>query len=305
MSKLSKWINQDLCGVVAALENSITRDPLVHTRKGMNIANRELIISSLEEILSVLFPGVLGSHLLGERELNLFLCDRLRYTMPTLVNQAERVLDYISKLEGKSSARNKAKAVEGAISLVESLPSVRNTLLTDITAAYEGDPAAISRDEVLISYPCIQTIATYRIAHQLYLTGIPIIPRVMTEWAHSKTGIDIHPGARIGPFFFIDHGTGVVIGETTTIGKRVKIYQGVTLGALSFPKDKNGNPIKGIKRHPDIEDNVIIYAGATVLGGKTVIGRNAVIGGNCWITSSVPRNTRVVADTGGHIVRKK
>jgi serine O-acetyltransferase len=160
-------------------------------------------------------------------------------------------------------------------------------------AAYEGDPAARSIMEVVMSYPGLQAIMVQRIAHILYQEQVPLIPRIMTEHAHSQTGIDIHPGAQIGPGFFIDHGTGVVIGETSTIGKHVKLYQGVTLGALSFPKDKDGNPIKGIKRHPNVEDNVTIYAGATILGGETTIGTGSEIGGNVWLTHSVPPHSKV------------
>jgi serine O-acetyltransferase len=162
-----------------------------------------------------------------------------------------------------------------------------------VEAAYEGDPAAKNLDEIILSYPGLEAIAIYRIAHELHIQGVPLIPRIMTEFAHVRTGIDIHPGAEIGDSFFIDHGTGVVIGETCSIGNNVRIYQGVTLGALSFKKDKDGKLFKGIKRHPTIEDNVIIYAGATILGGETVIGRNSVIGGNVWLVDSVPPGTTV------------
>jgi serine O-acetyltransferase len=163
----------------------------------------------------------------------------------------------------------------------------------DIQSAYAGDPAAVSTDEVILSYPCVLAITAYRIAHVLYLDGIPLIPRIMSEHIHSITGIDIHPGASIGKNFFIDHGTGVVIGETTEIGDNVKLYQGVTLGALSFPKDEKGNIIKGRKRHPTIGNNVVIYSGATILGANAVIGDDVVIGGNVWITSPVASGTTI------------
>ena len=172
-------------------------------------------------------------------------------------------------------------------SFLKSLPEVAAVLHTDILAAYAGDPAAKSAEEVLLAYPSFEAISVFRLAHQLQMLGVPMLPRMMTESAHSKTGIDIHPGATIGNYFFIDHGTGVVIGETTVIGEHVKLYQGVTLGAKSFPSDENGNPIKGIQRHPRIGNNVVIYAGATILGGDTVIGDNCVIGGNVWLTHSV------------------
>ena len=177
---------------------------------------------------------------------------------------------------------------------VAALPEVRRLVETDVTAAYEGDPAATSRMEVVMAYPGLYAVTIHRLAHELYRLKVPIIPRIMSELAHSKTGIDIHPGATIGERFFIDHGTGVVVGETTVIGKNVKLYQGVTLGARSFDKDsETGALVKGIKRHPNVEDNVVIYAGATILGGNTTIGHDSEIGGNVWLKDSVPPNSRV------------
>jgi serine O-acetyltransferase len=171
---------------------------------------------------------------------------------------------------------------------------LRRQLAEDVQAGYDGDPAAKSTDEVIFAYPAIYAISVYRIAHELSNNGIPLLPRIMTEFAHSKTGIDIHPGARIGRGFFIDHGTGVVIGETTIIGDNVKVYQGVTIGAMSFAKDEEGQMVRGRKRHPTIEDNVVIYSGATILGGETIIGEGSIIGGNVWLTHSVPPGTRVI-----------
>jgi serine O-acetyltransferase len=188
--------------------------------------------------------------------------------------------------------------------LVKSLPDIQRILQTDIVAAYEGDPAAKSTMEVVMSYPAFYAIAVHRIAHLLYEMNAPLVPRIMTEYAHSRTGIDIHPGATIGPGFFIDHGTGVVIGETCFIGNNVKLYQGVTLGALSFEKDANGRLIKGIKRHPNVEDNVVIYAGATILGGETTIGRNSEIGGNVWLTHSVPPYSKVYNQQPKPLIRQ-
>jgi len=188
--------------------------------------------------------------------------------------------------------------------LLRHIPAIRQLLVKDVKAAYNGDPAALSYAEVVLSYPCMVAITTHRVAHELYCLDVPLIPRMMSEYAHSRSGIDIHPGARIGESFFIDHGTGVVIGETCEIGNRVKIYQGVTLGAKSFPLDEHGNPIKGIKRHPTIEDDVIIYAGATILGGDTCIGRGSVIGGNVWITSSVPPYTQVLQKKPEHEIKR-
>jgi serine O-acetyltransferase len=177
--------------------------------------------------------------------------------------------------------------------LLEMLPEIRAKLSGDIQAAYDGDPAATSIEEVILSYPCVLAITTYRIAHELYVRGVPLIPRIMSEYVHSLTGIDIHPGAKIGRNFFIDHGTGVVIGETAEIGDNVKIYQGVTLGALSFPKDEKGRIIKGRKRHPTVGNNVVIYSGATILGADAVIGDNVTVGGNVWITSRIEPGTKI------------
>ena len=202
-----------------------------------------------------------------------------------IARDVEREIAFLSlDMDAKSIARK----------FVESLPEVHRLIDTDVAAAYEGDPAATSQMEVVMAYPGLYAITVHRLAHVLYSLKVPIIPRVMSELAHSKTGIDIHPGATIGERFFIDHGTGVVIGETTVIGKNVKLYQGVTLGALSFPKDEStGMLMKGHKRHPNVEDNVVIYAGATILGGDTTIGHDSEIGGNVWLKDSVPPNSRV------------
>ena len=195
---------------------------------------------------------------------------------------------------------------EVAEALFDALPEVQRQLTTDLTAAYEGDPAAASVEEIILCYPAFPAIAAYRLAHVLYLNKVPLLPRMMTEYAHRTTGIDIHPGAAIGDFFFIDHGTGVVIGETTTIGEHVKLYQHVTLGAKSFELGPDGNPVKGIKRHPDIGDRVVIYAGATILGGQTRIGSDCVIGGSVWLTHSVAAGKMVLARaavTDEHLTR--
>ena len=187
--------------------------------------------------------------------------------------------------------REKAELV--TCRFMESLCDIAEVLNTDIVAAYEGDPAARSAEEILLAYPAFEALSIFRLAHRLYELGVPLIPRMMTEQAHSRTGIDIHPGATIGRYFFIDHGTGVVIGETCIIGERVKLYQGVTLGAKSFALDEEGKPVKGVHRHPRVGNNVVIYAGATILGGDTCIGDNSVIGGSVWLTKSVPAGSRI------------
>mgnify|MGYP003605285720 FL=1 len=207
------------------------------------------------------------------------------------LKRAEELLpDVLSRI-----ASNKGDPREQARELLEALPEIRATLETDIQAAFEGDPAASCREEIMLAYPAFEAISIYRIAHKLYTMKVPILPRMMTEYAHRISGIDIHPGATIGEYFFIDHGTGVVIGETTTIGRRVKLYQGVTLGAKSFEVAEDGTLVKGIKRHPDIGNNVVIYSGATILGGTTKIGDNCVIGGNVWLTHSVEQGMTVLA----------
>ncbi len=198
-----------------------------------------------------------------------------------------------------------ADPVEICDRFLSRLPEIKRLLLLDVEALYEGDPAADCREEVLICYPGFYAISIYRLAHELYRLGVPLIPRIMTEFAHEKTGIDIHPGATIGEYFFIDHGTGIVIGETTVIGHHVKLYQGVTLGAKSFALDENGNPVKKVKRHPGIGNHVVIYANATILGGDTFIGDHCVIGGNTWLTSSVPEGSVIQYALPDHPVKER
>jgi len=191
------------------------------------------------------------------------------------------------------------------LKFVKDLPEIRQLLHTDIQTAYEGDPAALSRDEIILSYPCVEAISIQRLAHRLYQSEVPVIPRMMTEWAHARTGIDIHPGAQIGSHFFIDHGTGVVIGETCRIGNHVKLYHGVTLGARSFAKDEEGKIVKGIKRHPEVRDHVTIYPNSTILGGETVIGENSTVGANVFLMQSVPANSLVIQQPTQVVVRDK
>jgi serine O-acetyltransferase len=283
-------------GLASDLERAIQQDHLANIREGCLMPGRTGMALLADALLAVLFPGAFGEYKVRERKLGSFLRTNLASLHATLADYAAMALDFEALQSGKRGGNHRIKAESAAATLLNALPAIRAILGEDLRAAYEGDPAATSVLEVLLSYPFVQAIATHRIAHELYLMKIPLLPRMLSEVAHSRTGIDIHPGARIGPGFFIDHGTGVVIGETTVIGRGVKLYQGVTLGALSFPKGPDGNPIKGVKRHPNIEDNVTLYAGATVLGGETTIGRNSVIGGNCWITASVPPDTLVMSE---------
>ncbi|MBD3316886.1 MAG: serine acetyltransferase [Chitinivibrionales bacterium] len=284
---MKEWINKALPDVVARLEAGITSNFHVHSEEALNIAGRNAIYEVLDDILAALFPGAYSRERVGTEEINFFLGDLLRHVTFRLTKQISGVYRYHCPNRDCEECDCHERAQEACRALIEDLPNIRDALAQDIDAAYEGDPAAGSLDEIVLSYPCIEAIATYRVAHRLYELEVPIIPRIMSERAHSHTGIDIHPGAKIGPHFFIDHGTGVVIGETTNIGRNVKLYQGVTLGAVS-PVDREGKRRDVQKRHPDIENDVIIYANATILGGKTKIGKGAVIGGNTWITESVP-----------------
>jgi serine O-acetyltransferase len=217
--------------------------------------------------------------------------------MPKLVEYALERIGGRLEIEIEKSLRFARDADPGprarllTLEALGGLPDLRRAIRTDVEAAYQGDPAALSYEEIILAYPCVLAISLQRFAHILYELRVPLLPRMITEFAHERTGIDIHPGAQIGTHFFIDHGTGVVIGETATIGARVKLYQGVTLGAKSFETDSKGNPVKGVKRHPDIGDNVTIYAHATILGGDTQIGANSVVGGNVWLIESVPPNS--------------
>lgn len=246
------------------------------------------IIELIRLFQEVVYPGYFGDTVLYRDNLRDHLGDVLFRIHLRLAAEVEKAIE---AEEGRPAARKHAREI--ATALFERLPEVADRVAEDVQAAYDGDPAAQGFDELILAYPGVKAVFTYRIAHELHRLGVRLIPRIMTEFAHNETGIDIHPGATIGRSFFIDHGTGVVIGETTTIGDRVKIYQGVTLGALSFPKNEHGELIRGVKRHPTVEEEVVIYAGATILGGATVIGQGSVIGGSVWLTTSVPPWTRV------------
>ncbi|HOK66856.1 MAG TPA: hypothetical protein PLV55_08580 [Anaerohalosphaeraceae bacterium] len=258
-----------------------------------NLPVRERIIHVVELLFEILFPGYTGKRTVKRPTVFSVVHELLLAVRRELSEQIERALRHNCRLTDCPTCDCPRLALECTDRLLTRLPEIRNILKTDVQAAYDGDPAAQSLEEIVISYPFITAISAHRIAHELYQMQIPLIPRIISEWAHSRTGIDIHPGATIGKRFFIDHGTGVVIGETSIIGENVKLYQGVTLGALSFPKDERGRLIRGRKRHPTLEDDVTVYAEATILGDIT-IGRGAVIGGNVWIRESVPPGTIVM-----------
>ncbi len=278
-----------------------------NTEKGINLPGQQAIHQVVDDLVSVLFPGCHGNEPVPEAKMPVFMQKKLEEAANALTGQIKSSFEYQCKTDhGKECSKCTDcidKAEQVVIHLVESLPAVQRILQSDIMAAYQGDPAARSVMEIVLSYPGVYAIMVHRIAHLLYEEKVPLIPRVMSEYAHSATGIDIHPGAKLGTGFFIDHGTGVVIGETCVIGQNVKLYQGVTLGAKSFELDAKGNPVKGIKRHPDVGDNVVIYAGATILGGETKIGNGSEIGGNVWLTHSVPPNSKVYNQQPQPLVR--
>jgi serine O-acetyltransferase len=258
------------------------------------------VVEALQMMIDLLLPGRMKPGTVGADEFSVFLLRRLSHAWRHLRPQIERSLPFrwvgrAAVTEGNVPAEvnvheESQKVLEGFFG---AFPEIRELVIDDIRAAYDGDPAALTYAEVQLAYPGLLAIAAHRLAHQLYKLDVPVVPRIMSEWTHAQTGVDVHPGAKIGRRFFIDHATGVVIGETTEIGDRVKIYQGVTLGAKSFPKDESGNPIKHIKRHPTVEDDVIIYANATILGGDTVIGCGSIIGANVFLNESVPASSVV------------
>ncbi len=259
------------------------------------LPSREATVEILELAFEIFYPGIYGRQDLEEEDLRYHLGSLLATFRSKLARQIELSLCYGAEQEGgeadRGSCGRHAKKLAGM--LVARLPEMRALLVADVQAAYDGDPAASSLDEVVLAYPGLRAVTVHRIAHELYLMGVPILPRIMSEWAHSETGADIHPGARIGRSFFVDHATGVVVGETTHIGDHVKLYQGVTLGALSHPRDEHGRVIRNTKRHPTVEDGATLYANATVLGGGTVVGEQSIVGGSVFLTKTIPKRSRV------------
>jgi len=277
--------------IASSYEDAI---PKIHHLDRMPLPSREDAAAIMQAIEEVIYPGYYSAGGVTHQGIIYRVQERIGWLFEHLRDQISRGLRHMQNLDGSLSGASDEAAEEHAYAFLEALPSIRQTLAKDIQAAYDGDPAAHCIDEIILSYPAAYAITAYRVGRELHRMGVPLLPRMLTELAHSRTGIDIHPGAQIGERFFIDHGTGVVIGETTIIGNDVKLYQGVTIGALSFPKDEKGRLIRGQKRHPTIEDRVVIYAGATILAGDTVIGEGSIIGGNVWLTESVPRGSRVV-----------
>jgi serine O-acetyltransferase len=274
-----------LDAIKSALLASYETDGGINHLDGVNLPSQASANEISRECMHLLFPGFFEERKLEKKEVPVLVEDLLAKIGERLKVEIEKSLRFARDPDPGPRARQLAMDALGK------LPELRKAIRTDVEAAYQGDPAALSYEEIILAYPCVLAISLQRFANVLYTLGVPLLPRMITEFAHERTGIDIHPGARIGTHFFIDHGTGVVIGETATIGSHVKLYQGVTLGAKSFETDTKGNPVKGVKRHPDIADNVTIYAHATILGGDTHIGANSVVGGNVWLLDSVPANS--------------
>ncbi|KYF66314.1 serine O-acetyltransferase [Sorangium cellulosum] len=287
----------DLHGVVEALIAGYREDPRGHHINKRFTPSRQEITEIIDLLLQIFYPGYHGRQDLSDEDL-LYHVGTLVSTLQAKVErQIERCLCFQDEAVDANridipKCRQRGRDVARAF--VARLPEVRRRLLLDVQAAYDGDPAAASMDEIILAYPGLLAVTVHRVAHELYLLGVPLMPRIMSEWAHTRTGADIHPGANIGDSFFIDHATGVVVGETTDIGAHVKLYQGVTLGALSLPQHSRG--ARGLKRHPTVEDDVTIYANATVLGGKTVLGQGSVVGGSVFLTKSVAGGQRVAIE---------
>lgn len=279
--------------VVDGLLASYERDRRGHYIGKKYLPSREEIFEIIELLFQVFYPGYYGRQDLTEGNLRYHVVTLVSTLREKLATQIEKCLCWASESQGNEAGACAEYGRHIACRLLSRLPEIRDTLLLDVQAAYDGDPAAGSLDEVILSYPGLLAITVHRVAHELYVLGVPLMPRIMSEWAHSQSGADIHPGATVGESFFIDHATGVVIGETSHIGGNVKVYQGVTLGAISHPKDERGRVIRDQKRHPTVEDSVTLYANATVLGGQTVVGQGSVVGGSVFLTRGIPKRSRV------------
>jgi serine O-acetyltransferase len=281
--------------LAAALLASYSSDERARRISQRYLPSREAIVEILHAVLDLMYPGYFGRRDLNDENLGAHVAQSVAALAPKIEREMEHCLCYGRERDSSQSDIGDCapRARDLAQVFLRRLPEIRRLLLGDVQAAFDGDPAATNLDEVVLAYPGLLAVSVYRIAHALYDLGVPMMARIMTEWAHSRTGCDIHPGAKIGPAFFIDHATGVVIGETTDIGEGVKLYQGVTLGALSFPRDATGQIIRGRKRHPTVDRGSTLYANATVLGGQTVVGADSVIGGSVFLTHSVPPRSRV------------
>ncbi len=282
MTMTNKWTGAAHLEEIASAMTDIDTKPY----DGRFLGVEEIVAEAVDHLLTAMFP-----YHFGKARGRFVETEKRTWELMRAYDALTQALSLVCLCEDGAAVK--------AEELIDALPEILEVLKTDVQAGYEGDPAASSLDEVIITYPSFRAIAVYRIAHKLYEMGVPMIPRVMTELGHQAAGIDIHPGATIGKYFFIDHGTGVVVGETTVIGEHVKLYQHVTLGAKSFDLAEDGTPIKGVKRHPNIGNNVVIYSGATILGGDTYIGDNCVIGGNVWLTHSIEAGKTITNKSSG------
>lgn len=304
---IDQWQKDRLSPLVEAIVRTYEDDKGINHIDGLNLPQRHVVNDILDSLFKIIYPGYAGEEAVRRSNQCFYIGEILALAAEQLTEQVTKAIKYHCRMTQCETAGCSKLATGIVTDFLEYLPALREILKDDIQAAFEGDPAALSLEEICTSYPFLTVITTHRIAHEFYKRQVPLIPRMMSERAHGLTGVDIHPGAMIGRHFFIDHGTGVVIGETCVIGDHVKLYQGVTLGALSFKKDEQGNILKGGKRHPTIGDNVTIYSNATILGGDTVVGDGAVIGGNTWTTASVPPGAMVIIGKEGRqmIIEKK
>jgi serine O-acetyltransferase len=295
-------IDERLQGLVTRIVDSYMADPRTRHIDRVSLPARSDIVDLIDLLLEISYPGYFGRQGLTSNNVRFHVGDLLPRLAQSAYERIFRALCHQAETNGNLAHAGAvaqlrpldSKARDLTTIFIDRIPAVREMLALDVQAAYDGDPASCNTDEVILAYPCILAITVHRYAHELWRMDVPLVPRVMSEWAHQTTGIDIHPGATIGKSFFIDHGTGVVIGETTEIGDNVKVYQGVTLGALSFLKDERGRMVRGYKRHPTVRDNVTIYANAIILGGETVLGEGCTIGGSTFLTSSVPAGCTVL-----------
>lgn len=289
---MAKFDQKSIENIVQNILADYDHDSVINKNDVYNQPDKDAIVDIVNKLLKIIYPGYYSDNVYKIYSIKNNMSATIEDVIFHLKKQITIVINYCNAYPDLDSAKIDTMAQNLTLDFMSTIPKIREYLNTDVEATLEGDPAASSVDEVILSYPGIFAISIYRIAHELELLKVPMIPRIMTEYAHGATGIDIHPGATIGKYFFIDHGTGIVIGETTIIGEHVKIYQGVTLGGLST---KGGQSLRGTKRHPTIKDNVTIYSGASILGGDTVIGENVVIGGNAFVTASIDKNGRVTA----------
>lgn len=288
-----------LDAIKQALLDSYAKTGGINHLDGTNLPSQDTVTELARDFMHLMFPGFFDRTALKKQEIPDWVGRMLEKVEQRLSAEIEKCL------RNGQPGGAAAEAHRLASELLARLPAVRSVVQTDVQAAYDGDPAARSLEEIILAYPCVLVISLQRVAHELYRLGVPLLPRMLTEFAHERTGVDIHPGAQIGTHFFIDHGTGVVIGETARLGAHVKIYQGVTLGAKSFETDANGVPVKGVKRHPDVDDHVTIYAHATILGGETRIGAHSVVGANVWLLESIPAHSIAYYKNASLVVRPR